>query len=455
MRLLCFLVCGVLLFLTEALGAFAQSPPEVEIRADLDKWRALPLSGARQTLQEKLIGELIDFGNTESQEDESKAVDMADEIVREGAPKNELIPAAAAHSLTLHVLSVLKGTHQDENTYPKISPVFRKISPNRLEAWDPREGWLFNSKGKLLVHVRVPRRDGTGREWYGAFLPNGRWITTDLWENDRQLNCFNPGGEWLWELQASRILAAAPPPIEPNSNMPLEVTPSIGWARADRTGNRWLVGLGTESDRSFAFILPGGKVQPVPENTSLWSLVEPRSMGIRGFFVDLYIDSDDGKVTLDRSCPGHGKGVPWPNYTPGGTIYEGDDNFGFWPRSHAFYIETNRGPEKPREVWFFDEKSKYEGQAPGSFLGDGAKLGSLLIQRDEGVVFEVALTPAGLEIGTVRRFQWPDGSVAVPLAIYDNWKIGFFLRPSGAEKSDDSPEERHAKAEVILAGWIE
>ena len=178
-------------------------------------------------------------------------------------------------------------------------------------------------------------------------------------------------------------------------------------------------------------------------------------MRVRGFFIELYVDSDDGKAVLIRSCPGHGKGVPWPSYTPGGTIYEGDKNFGFWPRSHAFYIETDRGPDKPHEVWFFDERSKYEGQAQGAFLGDGSKPGSLLIESEDGAVLEVAHTPAGLAITNRRQFQWPDGTTAIPLAIYDDWKLGFFLRPSGEEKSDDTPEERHAKADVFLGRWSE
>ena len=151
-------------------GAFGQAPSESELKAELDIWRARQPSEARQALEEKLISGLIDFGNTESQEAEAKAVEMADEIARQGAPKHELTLPASTNTVTLQPLRVLKSAHQSEDTYPTISPVFRKISPARLEAWDPKDGWLFNARGKLLVHVDVPRRDGTGREWYGAFL---------------------------------------------------------------------------------------------------------------------------------------------------------------------------------------------------------------------------------------------------------------------------------------------
>ena len=39
-----------------------------------------------------------------------------------------------------------------------------------------------------------PRRTGRGREWYGAFLPDGRWVTTDLDDTDGRLSFFSPKG---------------------------------------------------------------------------------------------------------------------------------------------------------------------------------------------------------------------------------------------------------------------
>jgi hypothetical protein len=73
----------------------------------------------------------------------------------------------------------------------------RRITKNAVEVWTPKEGWLFSGRGKLLNHATVPRRDGKGQQWYGAFRPDGCWVTTALWERDDTLFLYAKNGKFL------------------------------------------------------------------------------------------------------------------------------------------------------------------------------------------------------------------------------------------------------------------
>jgi len=386
--------------------------------------------------------------------------DIVDEVARDGAPKNEITSPAPARNVALDPLTVFAEANANPDKYPQ-SPVFRRITANRVEAWTPKEGRLFDGKGKMLADVHVPRRDGTGREWFGAFLPDGTWITTDLWDNDKQLNCFSSTGQWKWELPGKKILSQLPKPKPGPDALDEPITPSIGWARVDKTGHRWLLGLGLDWTRGFAFVTPSGQVQPVPDNVRLWSEVYPRAMDVRGYYIALYIDSDDGKVTLNRGEAGHGVEVGWPRYDLANRwtviIPQGDDQFGFWPRSHQVYIEGfQSGPEPwhlPHRVWFFSAEGKYQGEVIGSRLGDAANGQDLLIQDANDRVVQVQSKEASLAIHDVRRFTWPNGTTAVPVAIYDDLKLGFFLRGPGIEGFTDDARRARASAEVVLARW--
>src|SRR5205823_1644633 len=85
----------------------------------------------------------------------------------------------------------------------------RRLTSDRIEVWTPRHGWLFDQNGRLLHEARPLRRTGHGREWYGAFLPDGRWVTTDLDEMDGTLAFFSAAGEPLRTLTCEEL---APPP---------------------------------------------------------------------------------------------------------------------------------------------------------------------------------------------------------------------------------------------------
>src|SRR5262249_50849359 len=104
----------------------------------------------------------------------------------------------------------------------------RRITKNAFEIWTDKEGWLFDGHGKLLNHAPVPRRDGHGLEWCGAFLPDGQWVTTDLWSYDKSLYLFSKEGKFVRDLAMKEIL-----PLEQGEGI-------IGWARSDKEGNGWI-----------------------------------------------------------------------------------------------------------------------------------------------------------------------------------------------------------------------
>ncbi len=293
--------------------------------------------------------------------------------------------------------------------------------------------------------MKVPRRDGTGREWFGAFLPDGTWITTDLWEEDKQVNAFNAQGKWLWEVKGDDILKRlAPPPGQ--GEMPGK--PLICWARADRIGEGWVVCVGEDGNTACALVAEGKTVAPMPGGEDPWDLVYPRAMGTRGFFIALSIPSDDSKLNLTRNEAGHGPGVGWPDYSlsPGEwsrVIRAGDHHFGFWPRSHALFIEAE-GDEflAPHRVWFFDEKGRYSGEIAGSWLGDAANKYGLLVNSTGDAVATLMPDPNGPVATQLRAFTWSDGTHAVPLAIYDDLHLGFFLRGPQLEDANADTARR-------------
>ena len=231
-----------------------------------------------QTKRRDLAGQLLE---AVIHDYDAQPVEIADEVARNGAPKNEIMSPIPARVVALDPVFILKDAHSKEWDYP-LSPVFRRISSHRIEAWTSREGWLFNANGKMVADVKIPRRDGSGREWFGAFLPNGTWITTDLWGDDKQLNCYDSKASWLWELPGSQLVARLPKPGTNPDFSDEPIAPSIGWARADSTGRRWLVCLGFDYARGYVLVDPARHIQPLSYTADIWNLVYPRNMGVRG-----------------------------------------------------------------------------------------------------------------------------------------------------------------------------
>ena len=424
------------------------SPAEPQVPKIYAMWKAEHNAARRADIGRELVDAII-------HEIELPQTTIADEVARDGLPVR-VIATPPAETLRLKPLALLPGVRAGDETWP-ASPVLRRLADDRIEAWSSSEGWLFDGSGKLVTHVKVPRRDGSGREWFGAFLPDGTWITTDLWEQDEQINAFSAHGKWLWEMKGTDILKQLPPPANKDN---VEGKPLIRWARADRIGQGWLIGIGEDWTTTCALVAESKTVAPVPGGDDAWSLVYPRAMGVRGMYTDLNITSDDGERTLSRGEAGHGAGVGWPTYSvaPGDwsrIIRSGDHTFGFWPRSHALYIEAE-GDEflAPHRVWFFDDDGCYTGEIAGNYLGDAANKYGLLVTVPGGGVATLMPGAKGPTATQTRLFTWPDGTRAVPLALYDDLHLGFFLR--GAQIADSNPQTAHrarAAASVVVAKW--
>jgi hypothetical protein len=381
---------------------------------------------------------------------ENQQLDIADEVARDGVPRKEAAAPRDFIKATLRPLMTLPDVHTIE--YP-ASPVFRRISATRFEAWTSKEGWLFDQDGKVLAHVVVPRRDGVGREWFGAFLPNGHWITTDLWAEDKQVNAFDAQGRWLWELAGEKILAANPLPSDDFEPHP---KPLIDWARADKTGKRWLVSVGSNLSQVSVLVDQTGGITKLPKGVTEWSEVYPRAMGVRGGYVAFGTSSDDSAASLGFTTVAHGPFSNWPAFDTslgwGVRMHDTTLSFGFWPRSHAVYIEQ-RGPDglSPDLIWVFDAKGRYQGEVHGFHLGDAANGRDLLLTDVDSRVLRVALNQSGLSVPKARQFLWPDGSVAVPLTIYDDLHLGFFQRGLGIASLTNDARGARSTADIVLA----
>ena len=117
---------------------------------------------------------------------------------------------------------------------PACGTVWRRITKDRFEVWTPKTGKLFDASGKLVATVKVPRGDGWGREWYGAFLPDGCWVTTDLNERDDRLTMFSAKGKRMWSIKGATLI---PQKTDDDSYRSL---PLIAWARAAKDGKSWV-----------------------------------------------------------------------------------------------------------------------------------------------------------------------------------------------------------------------
>ena len=319
----------------------------------------------------------------------------------------------------------------------RMDAVIRRMTKSRFELWTPKHGWLFDAKGKLVNEALPPRRDGVGREWHGAFLPDGSWITTDLWEMDKTLTIFSRNGKLLKEIKVSEIAPAGPD--EPWSlNL-------IGWARCDREGEGWLVSVGDGCGRAIVFLKPHGKPLLLEDSFAPWKLCYPRDLEPKGMFTGMSRPSDDDKCRIRFSCPAHGMWVGYPSYNwsdkdgDGRNIPEGDHNFGFLPRSHDVFIGASDydngddGKLRRLKTWFFAEGGKCLGWVRAAYLCDSADGTATWYCTEDGsvVALDASLKPQS------RLSFLIDRQTAKPVKLFTDLRVGFF-----------SVNKR-----LVLAGW--
>ena len=317
----------------------------------------------------------------------------------------------------------------------RIDAVIRRMTKTRFELWTPKHGWLFNAKGKLVNEALPPRRDGVGREWHGAFLPDGSWITTDLWEMDKTLTFFSPGGKLLKEIKVAELA-----PATPDGPWNLDL---IGWARCNREGEGWVVSVGDGCGRAIVFVKPHGS--PHLLKADPWKLCYPRDLEPKGMFTGMNRPSDDFKRWIRFSCPAHGMWCGYPSFTwsdkddDGTNIPEGDHNFGFLPGSHDVFIgasDYDNGEDgNPRRLktWFFDEDGKCLGWIRAAYLTDSADGVATWYCSEDG---SVAVLEAGLKPQSHLRFII-GGQPARPVKLFTDLHLGFF----------------NVNKQMVLASW--
>jgi hypothetical protein len=342
--------------------------------------------------------------------------------------------------------------------------VARRMTTDRLEVWTATHGWLLDGAGRLVAEANVVRQGGTGREWHGAFLPNGQWITTQITENDSTLSFFTAKGELSRVLKCSELAMRTPE----DDGFDL-----IGWARSDQEGNGWVVNVGSEYGYATVWVGPDGPARRLT-GIERWERCNPRALGPRGTVWSMAVPDDKGEWFLERREANHGKWVGYPTFTLepiDETKWNVNDQrwenlelplvpsahhvFGFWPGKPTVFIGAESipesGPDKTHtrkwtyipertatgeisergspivdKTWFFDGDHKCSGWIAGRRIGDAADGKSLLFRLTADS--RVAVLKPDLTLASIRRMQWKDGTTADAFVLWDDLRRGLFVR---------------------------
>lgn len=419
----------------EALQARARQA----LPAQMQAWRAEQDPAKKKALRDRIIEAVAVLF------EERDAV--IEELVAGGPVAAREIKLTSATGTTVVNVTPLKVFTGIENPW-----LDRRLTKNAFEVWTAKEGWLFDAAGKMLNHAAVPRRDGNGLEWFGAFLPDGSWVTTDLWTFDKTLFFYSKDGKFLKDLPTENF---APPDSEGEPAGGL-----IGWARADKEGKGWVFAvMGTYGESARYVVGPDFKPQPI-QGLEAWTRCYPRQLGTRYS----QVPSDDGTLLLSGWEAGHGRDVGLPDYflartgAPNTVLKIDRENRkdalfslvipgharslgGFWPGSHNVYIYGDNDPDKlpnngSPKLWFLDSAGTCQGWLYGRCLADSTDGRSMLFKIPGGRVLTLA---PDLQIRQLRQFAAPDGTPLNPQSLYPDLHLGLFRR----------------QGQLVLASWPE
>jgi hypothetical protein len=343
--------------------------------------------------------------------------------------------------------------------YPETGWLARRITPDAIEVWTPKHGWLFSGDGRLFHQATVHRGTGFGRQWYGAFLPDGRWVTTDLQDTDVHLPDTD-GRLTFFSAKGRRQRSLSCEELAPSDGKYADL---IGWARSDREGQGWVVNVGSEEGRATVWIGPTGPAR-ILKPGERWGLCYPRALGPRmtTFLLTLGVPDDQSQWELSQNNTGHGPGVGFPEYEresfpasrhwddsrrSGHVIPGGNNVFGFWPGKSSYFIGAEEYRDPPNanvhtrkrfdrldssvvaiidKTWFFDSADKLLASLRARRIGDAADGRSMLfrVTADSRIL---TLSP-DLQVKAMRRFVWHDHSTADAVALWDDLRLGLFIR---------------------------
>ncbi|MCX6960383.1 MAG: hypothetical protein NTW91_08940 [Verrucomicrobia bacterium] len=388
---------------------------------------------------------------------ENAAIAGAPVIAQElltGKPLQQCEMPVPTNELILPLLALKEWNFQSHDD----RAVIRRIGSRNFELWTPPKGWLFDDHGNVLSEVKVPRRDGTGREWYGAFLPTGEWITTDLWWGDNRIYLFSPGGKLQRAFPTKSYLR--------KDDAECGIDLAVAWARADKAGTRWIAKIGPDgpSDEKGLLVSPWGWKQrlaqlmgqmhlPTPEN---WRFVEPvtdpchrvnsRELGSRGGYLVSQSISDDEKAFVLCQKHGHGiwidfpmfltkgDGVSWQHVIPKSFSME---NYGFFPSSKNIWVGEEKYPTRPHvgsdhsRSWIIDPDGKVLGWLPAERVGDDPDGKRMWFVDEQARLLKVA--PDGT-VSEVLQPTLPGATgTDAPFAhvLFPDLKLGFFYTKPG------------------------
>lgn len=464
-------ISALLLFLTAVLPAASQNTLnslQPEAQKAFTAWKTAGSPSSTSPAAERLYSATV-----------AGRPDLLEAVLTRGSVLKKMLRVPSGNdkteSIPLQTIRTFGDIHArfDEEMFSSFQGsggwLARRITADRIEIWTATHGRLFNGKGRLLHEARPPRRTGTGREWYGAFLPDGRWVTTDLDDSDGTLAFFSVAGKPV-RYQTMQQLA----PGHTDYGWPL-----LGWARSDKTGAAWIVNVGSEEGIATVRITPDGPPRTL-QGFERWQSCYPRALGPRGTCWFMSVPNDAADSQLNRSSAGHGPRVGYPDYTcespmlgiksPTGErvftssiVPNGNEIFGFWPARNSYFVgsegNNNEYFEELREkdphlksfepsglrtrkfrdygtdgekipvidkTWFFDERGHMTAWIRARRLADAANGRSMLFRltADSRIV---TLT-ADLKVRAVRRFTWKDGTTADALTLWDDLHMGLFIR---------------------------
>jgi len=356
----------------------------------------------------------------------SERIDLI-EMLQAGGPLKDSIVQILQPAEALTVSPAL----EEPIPWKNYETVVRRINDEYFEIWNRDQGLLFNTEPRLVNHATVPRKAGRGRDWHGAFLPDGRWVTTDIDEYDRTLTFFSREGKWLREIKTDKILPITEELFDSDAGL-------IDWARSDAQGTGWVLRI---SHTGAAWISPEGKSRKL-KGAEPWQLCRARDLGSRAWaFIDFAMPDDTGDYFLMLAMVNHGPMAMYSTLTvvPAsdlkGTslgwerdetphpdllqmhLYGAERNMGFWPNSTDLFVEAND------KTWFFDKSGGFQGIIEAMPLGEAASGEDLLFLTQDGRVVTLG---KDLKPSAVRRFMIEPAKSAEVLAIYDDINTGVF-----------------------------